>query len=74
MLYPYVTCMYVVRTDHLTLDSLLVCGSLGKTTSPTPKSHGIFSVCFGICIGAILFSSYLGIHNGVTLRQWEESK
>lgn len=42
------TCMYIFRSDHLILDNLLVCSSLGKTTSPAPR---IAQLPIVICVG-----------------------
>lgn len=70
---PYVTCMYVFRTDCLALNNQLMCSSMGKTSSLSSKflqlpmvlceglkPHGLLLIYFGLSNGIILVQFMVG--------------
>lgn len=63
----YVTCMYIFRANHLALEDLLMCPSLGQNSSLAP-SFPRFAIV--LCVGlrpSKLFPVHFGTPPGVVL-------
>lgn len=74
--------IYVFNADHLALDTILLCSSLGESTTPASsfpllpvvlyvglRSYGLSFVQLARSLVSSLFTSHLGNHVGETLEK-----